>query len=363
MGAASHRLFAALHQALERIFPDDLELWNLRTSLDTLIALRDAEWAARLATALAPYWRRRERLAEGRERFEAVLALPGASPKVRAGALYAACLLGVEGANARPLVEESAALYRQLGDDHAAVVVLNALAVSCQSTGDIAAAQRYLEEALADARRLGDAESVARCLNNLASVAHSAGDPAEALRLYEECRAAFEQSGDRVGVAWALDQQGDAARDLGDVGRARAFYEGSLAIFRELDDRGGVATALTDLARLAHQEGDLPRARECCREAVAIGAMASQHAVVRLLEELAGLAAASHEPERALVLMAAASGLRARLGRAVPAPERRRIESLIEDQRAALGAGAVAAWSQGWRMTVEEAMAFARAGA
>ena len=48
----------------------DQELPNLRASLDYLVATRSAEWATRLATALLPYWRRRERLAEGRERFD-----------------------------------------------------------------------------------------------------------------------------------------------------------------------------------------------------------------------------------------------------------------------------------------------------
>ena len=71
----------------------DRELPNLRSALDHLVAVRDAEWATRLASALNPYWRRREHWAEGRDRFKAVLALPGAAPKTRAGALYASAIL------------------------------------------------------------------------------------------------------------------------------------------------------------------------------------------------------------------------------------------------------------------------------
>ena len=66
----------------------DLELHDLRAALDHLIASGNAEWATRLATALLPYWRRRELLAEGRERLTAALELPGASPRTRAQALY-----------------------------------------------------------------------------------------------------------------------------------------------------------------------------------------------------------------------------------------------------------------------------------
>jgi len=343
----------------------DAELQNLRASLDHLIAVREVEWATRLATALMPYWRRREHLAEGRERLTAVLALPGASPRARAGALYAASILTGEqgdGATARLLLEESVALYRGLGDDRATVVALNALAVACQLMGDLAAARGHLEEVLRDARRLDDADSVARCLNNIASVAHAGGDPAQAVRLYEQCREAFEKRGDRRGVAWALDQQGDAARDAGDPAAARSLYERSLGVFREIGDRGGVATALTDLARLARQAGDVEGARERCREALTLGEIGSHRAVARLLEELAALAAAAGQPQRALVLFAAAAGLRAQLGWPVPASERARSEGLIEEQRAALGNDAVTAWSHGWRMTAEEAMRFARSG-
>jgi len=338
----------------------DQELANLRAALDHLIAARDAEWAGRLATALTPYWRRREHLAEGRERCQAVLALPGASTKTRAGALYSASLLTPAGVAAQPLAEEAVALYRRLGDDRAAIVTLNALSVAYQTMGDLPAARRVLEEALVEARRLGDLENVARCLNNLASVAHTAGDRAEALRLYEECRATFEGRGDRVGVAWALDQAGDVARDAGDNASARSFYEQSLAVFRELGDKTGVASALADLARLARRQGDLQTAALRCREALALPGTGSQRADVLLLEELASLAAATGGPERALVLFAAAAGLRTRLGWPSPPGDREPTARLIEAQRDKLGSGAVGAWGQGWRMNAEEAVQYAR---
>ena len=121
--------------------------------------------------------------------------------------------------------------------------------------------------------------------------------------------------------------------------------------------------ALTDLARLARREGDLPAARERCREALALGEIGSQRAVVRLLEELAGVAAVSREPGRALRLQAAASSLRAALGWPAPLTERQHVQRLIDDQRAALGAAASEAWSQGWQMTPEDALRCAADGA
>jgi tetratricopeptide (TPR) repeat protein len=292
-----------------------------------------------------------------------VLALEGASPKARAGALYAASLLTGEqgdGASTRPMLEEATALYRQLGDARAALVTQNSLAVACQFMGDLPAARAHLEQVLQEARERDDQGNLAHALNNLASVTHASGDPAGAVRLFEQCREVFEAQGDRLGVGWALDQQGDAARDAGDPTAARELYERSLEIFRELEHGGGVATALTDLARLARREGDLETARGRCAEVLALGEFGSDRAAARLLEELATLAAVDARPQRALTLFAAAASLRVRLGWPVPASERAGSERQIQELKDALGSGAVPAWGEGWRMDTLEALRFAR---
>jgi len=339
----------------------DLELDDLRAALDYLIAEQNAEWAMRLATALLPYWRRREMLTEGRDRLTSVLRLAGARPHTRADALYAAGLLTGEqgdGPTTRAFLDESVALYRELSDERATLVALNALAVACQLMGDLAAARTHLETVLHEARRRGDLDNEALCLNNLASVAHATGDLAEARRLYEDCRAAFEARGDRTGAAWAIDQGGDVARDAGDLVSAGLLYADSLRIFREAGDVDGVATALADLARLAREDGDLGRARACCREVLAIGSI-GRRALMRVVEELAALAATTGEAERALVLFAAAAGLRNRLGRPAPVSTSRWMWKVIEEQRARLGRAAPAAWSRGWHMSAEQVMSYA----
>jgi predicted ATPase len=343
----------------------DLELDELRLALDHLIAAGDGEWATRLVTALLPYWRRRELLTEGRERFAAALRLSGASPETRARALYSASLLSGEqgdGPTTRALLDECVALYRDLGDERASLVAENALAVACQLMGDLDAARTHLESVLGQARRLLDAATVARALNNLASVAHAKGELAEARRAYDECRAVFEERGDRTGAAWALDQGGDVARDAGDRAEAGALYAESLRIFREEGDLDGVATALADLARLAREDGDLLQARTCCREALRTGSI-GRRAVVRVLEELAALGAASAEPERALVLFGAAAALRNRLSMPAAVTKRRWMWQVIEDQRTKLGNAAPGAWSRGWQMTAEQVMGYAAEGA
>jgi tetratricopeptide (TPR) repeat protein len=240
------------------------------------------------------------------------------------------------------------------------MVARNALAVACQLMGDLEAAHAHLADVLRDAERLGDASSLAQRLNNLASVTHASGDAKAAAALYAQCREAFEARGDRLGAAWALDQQGDATRDAGEPAEARGLYEQSLRLFRDLDDRAGIATVLVDLARLARLTGDLDEARRRSREVSALEPIGSDRAAVRLLEELAALAASDAEPRRALVLTAAAAALRGRLGWPMSALERPSSERLIGEQRAALGDEALRAWGQGYSMSAEEALRYAR---
>ena len=229
-----------------------------------------------------------------------------------------------DGARTRALLEESVALYRGLGDDRAAAVAQNALAVACQLMGDLAAARAHLEAVLHDARRLDDADTLARGLNNLASVAHACGNTAEAVRLYGECRELFEERGDRLAVAWALDQEGDAARDGGDpvcgAGALRAQPR-DLPRARQPGRRGHDAHRPRPAWRGGRATSDTARRR--CQEALALGELGSDRAAARLLEEVAALAAGDGQPYRALVLLrgggraSGAAGLAgARLGEA-----------------------------------------------
>ena len=99
----------------------------------------------------------------------------------------------------------------------------------------------------------------------------------------------------------------------------------------------GVATSLADLARLAREDGDLDRARACCCEALEAGSI-GQRAVVRVVEELAALAAASGEAQRALVLFAAAARACA-TGSACPPPVSKRRYHVADDRGPARAPG------------------------
>jgi predicted ATPase len=339
----------------------DAEHGDFRAALDHLTQSGDAEWGLRLATALFGFWETREYLAEGRDRLDTLLKLPGATARTRARALFAAGVLaGEQGdyAAAQKLVGESLEINRELDDTQGIAVALNAMAVNALEGGDPEAARPLFEEALALWRRFGDRVAVARSLSNLANVMKVQRDYATARSLHEETLSIFRDLGDRTGVAWALNHQADAAREQGDVEAARALYAESLEAFRELGDRWGIAATLGDLGNLTRDQADYPGARAFYEESLGIFQdLEHRRGIARLLECFAGCAAAERQPERALLLAGAAAALREKLGAPPPRAEQARLEKSIEPAREALpDRDGATAWMEGWAMPLEKAI-------
>ncbi len=347
---------------LERL---EVEHDNLRAALEWLIQTQDADWGMRLGIALFRFWETREHFTEGRDRLGRLLRLPGAVARnqKRLRALFAAGVLaGDQGEyeSAQNLIAESLAIARELKDNSAVAVSLNALAVYSRDRGEVAAAGALFEESAALCRELGDRMAAARALSNLASVVRLQGDYARARSLYQECEASFTELGDRSGVAWSLDYQGDLARELGEPETARALYEQSLSVFRALGDSWGIASTLADLGNLAFERNDHSQARILFGESLQIfQLLESKRGIARILECFA-CSAADDQPELALRLAGAAAALRQTVG-APPSPaERDRLEKSLDAARQSVShtAGATA-WMEGWAMPVEKAIAHA----
>ncbi len=333
---------------------------NLRTALDWLIENGEAEWGLRLGAALFHFWEERERFTEGRERLGKLLSLPNAKARtrLRARALFAAGVLAGDLESARDFHEEGREISRELDDRKGVAVAVNALAVVAQRAGDLAGSRSLFEESLALWRDLDDRVAVVRALSNVANVASLQGSFEEARSLFEECLAISLQLGDRAGMAWALNQQGDIAREQGDASAARSLYERSLAMFRELGDRWGVAGSLADLGNLARDQRDFEAAHRLYRQSMgAFRELDHKRGIVRLLECVAGCAAAQSQPERALKLAGAAAALRRAVGTAPAPADQARLEKSLEPAREKLsGSASSAAWMEGWAMPVEAAI-------
>ncbi len=340
-----------------------LEQDNFRAGLEWLTETGETEWGLRLGAALFRFWETCESLAEGRSRLDKLLKLAGAAAptRVRARALFAAGVLAqVQGdyAAADVLMRESAEIASQLGDKQGHAVSLNALGVSARDRGDVAVAQALFGESLLLWKEAGDQKAVARALSNLANVVNLLGDYARARALYAECLSIFRKLGDQTGIAWSLNYQGDAARDEGDSAGAQALYEQGLAIFRELGDRWGVATTLADLGSLSREAENYSLAYSLYQESIKIfQELGHKRGIARLLECFACTAALQLEAERALRLAGAAGALRQNIGAPLTPAEQAKLEAVLEAPRKKLSrAAGVSAWSEGWAMTVQQAI-------
>jgi predicted ATPase len=344
----------------------DAEHGNIRSALDWVIEQKEADWGLRLVTALFTFWERREHLAEGRARTEAILNLPGSAARDwrRANALrYAAAFVvsqGDYGAAVR-LNGESLEIFRELGDRRGIVSVLNSRGVDACMEVDWTSARCWFEESLSACRELGDRTAIAAALSNLADAVTAQGDYAFAQALLEEALSNFRQVEDWRGVGWSLNHLGDVARERGDLAEARRMYQQGADTFRVNGDRWGMGRSFADLGHLACAQSDLADASVLLEEALRIFLeLGHQRGIAKVLEEFAGLAARAGETERALTLAGAAAALRQTLGAPRRPRDKVRLDEVLDvawHQQDDAAAGAH--WTAGSSMALDDAIRYA----
>jgi predicted ATPase len=344
----------------------DLEQDNLRAALDSLIEAGTAEWALRLSTALYAYWERREHLAEGRARLEAVLKLPGAAPRTKQRAralLYTGNLANQQGdfAAAVRIHKEGLAICSELGDRKAATAHLIGIGGSIQLLGDLAGARPWLEQYVEAAKETGSRAETAAGLSNLGVLVAEQGDYALARSQFEEALSIFRELGDTSGIGWSLNHLGDVARLQGQFAGARELYQQGMEAFLSSGDRWGQGRSFVDLGCLASDERDYGAAYSLFANAVEIFAgLGFKRGIAKVLEELACLAVREGDLQRALRLGGAAEGLRLRVGVPLRPNERARFDGVLDPAWKGIDpAAAQAVWLAARRMPLDESIRYA----
>jgi len=215
----------------ELVGPDQVE-WmdrletehdNLRAALSWALGSGRIETALRLGGALEWFWKVRGHFVEGGRWLEETLSADEGVPDlVRAKALCSAGYLAYIQADferARRLLQESLALYRELGDEEGTARSL--LYLGWIDIEDIERARRLLEESLEINRRVGSKRELAMVLHALATMTVETGEQERIRALFEESEALYRESGDIQGLSGSLGTQGWAALQEGDTGRAR----------------------------------------------------------------------------------------------------------------------------------------------
>jgi predicted ATPase/DNA-binding SARP family transcriptional activator len=300
---------------------------NLRAALRWAIESDEGETGLRIVAALWRFWHLAGHLSEGRRWVTAVLDLPSAA--------------GQTVARARALAAAGGLAYWQ---------------------NDVPAVRYAYEEALAISRELGDGRSTAEGTYNLAFAYGLVPTKARSRDLFLQSREMFERLGNAVGVADTLWALGMMAGLAGDYATARSHAEESVRLHRELGDAYGLVDALSELGRATRGLGELEIARSCFLEALeALASVGYRTAIAIELDNLAAIEIARGNGVRALRLGGAAEALKEAAGGQVP-PEFADLPDPRHAARRSLGEEHIAtAWDEGRAMSLNDAIAYARA--
>jgi predicted ATPase/class 3 adenylate cyclase len=311
----------AEHDWLDWIAP---EHDNMRAALDRYEAPGETDFALRLAAAVWRFWNLRGYLTEGRRRLESALA-----------------------ADARPTAARAKALI--------------AASVMAGNAGDAAAARLRVEEALALCRELGDVGGIAAAEYGLGHLAADEGDFERARRLFEASVRRHREVGDEhaalaaaAPLAWVYDE-------LGERERGRALEEENLRQARALGNKRIEAYSLSGLAMHALHEHRFQDALTLLKESLRIHRdRAVAWDIAYDVQHFGRILAAAGRAETAARLLSSGEAQLEEAGFGRNPFFVRGREEALADIRAHLDEAATgAAWEEGRKLTVDEAVALA----
>jgi predicted ATPase/DNA-binding CsgD family transcriptional regulator len=341
----------------------DVDAHNVWLVLSQCLADGDVGTGLRICTAVRPCMLVRGEFAMGCAWVDAFLAsdeAAGVPPGIRGPALIGRAQLTLpnDPAAAEPAARAGVDLCRDAGDDFWTAAGLNLLSEIAVHTGRPDQAEEFGREAAWIAEAAGDGWNEGWALGIRAAVAGLRGRMREAAELASASIDVMRAIDHRWGVARAQLGLGDLARVRGDFADARQRYMEALAYLREINARPEIARCLSGLGRVATEAGATTLAREHLTESLRLSRdTGTRIGVARGLESFAALAVREDEPERAVLLAAAATALRETAG--LPPLSGARAERYLAPARR-LGDAAVAElWARGLELSPAAAITLA----
>ncbi len=224
------------------------------------------------------------------------------------------------------------------GRDAARAAALVRAGAYALSQADYVSARPLVEESLAISRELGDRQGVARCLGSLASIAIFQDALVEARTWSAECLEVYRELGRTPGVAGALQTLGHVALCQGDLDEAHAHYEEALAVLASTGDDRKIAFALSEFARVATRRGEWEAGRLRFATALQlVRGLGARREAAYALEGVAELAAERGQPAVSTRILGAAQALREAIGSPPTAAESNDQVALLGRLRETLG--------------------------
>jgi predicted ATPase len=230
--------------------------------------------------------------------------------------------------------------------------------------GDYARAEASSPEAVALARELGEQLLLGQALRMAGLLAYRRGEYLHAEELLTESCARLSRLGDHVPAAvadtgFAFLVLGSTAIVQEQFDRAASWYEASLERFRRAGSDWGIGEVHAALGAVSYCTGDVASAAVHYAASLGrAGHLQQPLLAVSSLNGLAGVAAASGQPEAGARLLGAAEGLASSLGAPAYPRDRPVIARALAALTAALGPEQLtAAREAGQDLTLEAAMA------
>jgi tetratricopeptide (TPR) repeat protein len=226
---------------------------DIRAALEwSLTSPGRARHGLETAAAMSPFWIVRGAYAEGQHWLERLLA---ACPEPPAP-LWAAATLGLGQAaffrgdlvRAGAMLDESAALARQVGDAASEALALGFRALAALESGDAARGVPLATKAAAVGRRSDTPWVQGPALSLLAYCALEQGDDDRAAALYEQVLELGRACGHQWGIGIALADLSLLRVVQQRHHDAEALSREAIGLFRELGDRWGIALGIGTMA-------------------------------------------------------------------------------------------------------------------
>jgi len=224
---------------------------NFRAALDWLEASSDSQRAMRLAGALAVFWEMGGHLTEGRQRLESLLPGDERPTAARAKALVGAALMARQSGDAETAkrrAEEALALRRGLGDVWGSAKAGVMLGLAVLDERDFPSARQLFDDSARLFRDVGDEDNALFATRLLGGTYEELGDLERARAVHEETLVRARARANRQMEGQSLSALAYVALEQGRAGDAVSMYKDVLRIDR---DRGVLLQLAFDLTRFA----------------------------------------------------------------------------------------------------------------
>lgn len=342
----------------------DREYPNFRAALEWALESGQIEAGLRLISALWVYWDWRGFHTEGAGWCDRMLSVESrVGLDVRSSALYAGAAIAFMQANyprSLELAEECLAVAEQSGDDRNIGRALIALGNSAYDQGNLERAEAVYTRSLETIWRIDEPSALQVALVNLGFVRYQQDRYVEARKLFQDAVDLESQTGQGAGYIWAV--VGLAQVDLRQGRQLHADERLQWLVDRQREtDSGQLGVALATLAAVRRTQGRYAEADALARESLVNRVERDERAFITdSMAEVGAVALAAGATVDGIVLSAAVATQRARIGYGLPDRERLVHRDLLERARASLAPFSFdAAWSQGERMTMADAIAYA----